>query len=389
MRRANARDRGRSICDCRGQFAHFLVTLAHRAEEVSRAPSGYARAWYARPRRMLVGVRRSHAPWMALLATIVGCGGTTSTGTARNIDVGRQDDAGISASGGGGFVNTPGSGGRPIIGVGGSGDGGVGGSAVVGAGGASGGAGGSLPPACCQKDLDCGDFDYVPCVKGECKEVVSGHCWTSAECGGGTSCIGAFVCGCAADCDQPDAPGTCGRLVDGGTVVDGGSDGICLPPPDLPPTGPTCSALPYKAVSESYVLWFADPGVPAGGHVISLATNQSASVAGHTYENTGAALVGGGQHGVYGDAWFNVDGVPNALTFHFEGCPVQIGPDAWEMVAAVTRSGPACTTCPESITRRYSILHTGSGVTERFRFNADGPPQGCGLGVDLVEFVLH
>jgi len=147
--------------------------------------------------------------------------------------------------------------------------------------------------------------------------------------------------------------------------------------------------LPYSAASESYVLWFADPGIPVGGHTISLATNQSASASGHTYENAGLGLVGGGQHGVYGDAWFNVDGVQNALSFHFEGCPVQIAPDAWEMVAAVTRTVPACDGCPESIARRYSIRRTGSGATERYTFDAEGPPQGCALAADLLEFVLY
>jgi hypothetical protein len=113
------------------------------------------------------------------------------------------------------------------------------------------------------------------------------------------------------------------------------------------------------------------------------------TVGGHTYKNTGAALVGGGGHGIYGDAWFDVDGVPNALSFHFEGCAVPTGTDTWELVAAVTRTGPLCSSCPEVIERRYTIRHTGSGATGRYTFDAEGSAQGCGLGADLLEIVLN
>ena len=74
----------------------------------------------------------------------------------------------------------------------------------------------SLPPGCCQKDSDCGDLVYEPCVNGVCKSTVPGGCWTNAECRSGGSCIGAFVCGCAARCSQGDAPGTCGWVGDAG-----------------------------------------------------------------------------------------------------------------------------------------------------------------------------
>lgn len=73
-----------------------------------------------------------------------------------------------------------------------------------------------LPSGCCQKDADCGDFVYEPCVNGVCKTTTPGGCWTSAECRNGASCIGAFVCGCAARCSQGDTLGTCGRVADGG-----------------------------------------------------------------------------------------------------------------------------------------------------------------------------
>jgi hypothetical protein len=199
--------------------------------------------------------------------------------------------------------------------------------------------------------------------------------------------------------------GTGGRADSGGTVDTGGTIGAggvragdamvdsketsCLPPPNLPPTGPACASLPYNDASESYTIWIADSSAPAGGHTITLATNQAVTVGGHTYKNAGAGLVGGGAHGIYGDAWFDVDGVANALGFHFEGCAAPASTDTWELVAAVTRSGPSCTSCPESITRRYSIRLTGSDASERYTFDAEGPPQSCGLGADLLKIVLY
>jgi hypothetical protein len=142
-------------------------------------------------------------------------------------------------------------------------------------------------------------------------------------------------------------------------------------------------------LAESYVIWIDDPSAPAVGYQLSLAANQTATVAGHTYKNAGAGLVGGGTHGIYGDATFDVDGVMNALNFHFEGCAIPVSTDAWELEAAVTRSSRSCTSCPESITRRYSIRRTGTGSNVSYTFLAEGPPQGCGLGADLLKIVLH
>lgn len=69
-------------------------------------------------------------------------------------------------------------------------------------------------PGCCKEDWDCGDFVYVPCVNGVCKQTVPNQCWTDAECQSGQACAGAFVCPCAADCAGPDTPGTCQWLPD-------------------------------------------------------------------------------------------------------------------------------------------------------------------------------
>lgn len=69
----------------------------------------------------------------------------------------------------------------------------------------------SLPPEpyCCTSDWQCGDFAYVPCVNGVCKEPVTGGCWTDAECPAGLACVGASVCPCGADCAMADMPGKC------------------------------------------------------------------------------------------------------------------------------------------------------------------------------------
>lgn len=90
-----------------------------------------------------------------------------------------------------------------------------GGAGAAGAAGGAGGAGGSAAgaggagPGCCTQDLDCGDFAYVPCVNGVCKQPLPGTCWKDAQCGPDATCVGASVCPCNADCDAPDAPGTC------------------------------------------------------------------------------------------------------------------------------------------------------------------------------------
>lgn len=388
---------------------------------------------------------------------VAGCGGMTSTGTERHVDVGTGASGGMSSDGsvpggsGGSSAGgtTPGSGGsggaggvicecftgecaagyraipvsssfcnppcrtcepcgpvncpnvpacapgqHPITpqgeccpsSCGAAGSGGAGGAGGLGAGGFDGG----TPSACCQKDLDCGDIVYVPCVNGMCKTTVPDRCWTNAECTNGASCVGVFVCQCGRLCDQGDAPGTCQPpMTDAGSAPADAGQAACVPPPNLPPTSPTCTDLPYSPLAESYVIWIANPSAPGGGQPVMLAANQAVTVGGHTYKNTGAGLVGGGSHGIYGDASFDVDGVSNALSFHFEGCAAPVSTDTWELVAAVTRNGPSCTSCPESITRRYSIRRTGSGSTERYTFDAEGPPQACKLGADLLEIVLY
>lgn len=176
------------------------------------------------------------APLIALLIAKLGCGGTTTTGADKHIDVGGGKDASVetSDSGTGGTCRncSDGGGSGRAFGTGGaSGAGGkvaAGGSPGSEAGGASGaggkigaggspGSGGANPPGCCQKDSDCGDLRYVPCVNGVCKDPVPKHCWSNADCVGRGSCTAAFVCRCGLDCDQADTPGICTLDIDAGS----------------------------------------------------------------------------------------------------------------------------------------------------------------------------
>jgi len=216
-------------------------------------------------------MRREEAwSWLAAVALVVACGGTTSSGSGRHVDI--EGDASVGGADAGArpecplnepaqlsdctgqvtqsclyhgaivcscalapagprwlCVDTSAAGGAP------------------GAGGASaaGGAPGAGGAACCADDRDCGDIDRVPCVKGVCKDPVPGHCWTDADCRPGETCSGAFVCGCAADCDQADAPGACTSTPDGGPVeVDCATSTDCPPEWcgfDCCPGGPECA----------------------------------------------------------------------------------------------------------------------------------------------------
>jgi hypothetical protein len=163
---------------------------------------------------------------------------------------------------------------------------------------------------------------------------------------------------------------------------------VCVPAPSLPPTSATCSDLPYSAAPETYVLWIADAAAPGGGYAVTIPLGGTVNAGGHEYKD-GFGLFGGGQHGVFGDAFFDVDGVAKALSFHLEGCAVPLGTDAWELDAAVTRSGASCSSCPESIARRYWIRRSGTGPNARYTFHAVGPVQPCELGADLLDFVLR
>lgn len=155
-------------------------------------------------------------PMIIAITVIFACGGTTTTGTKRHVDVGNGGDASV---GGSNFLPIQTGGVSEFGGAISSGGGGTGGGTGMGgtiAAGGVAGSGGSAGPGCCRRGLDCGDEEQ--CVNGVCKPMVPGHCWKNAECGDAGSCIGAVVCECATQCKQGDTPGVCRRAADAGTV---------------------------------------------------------------------------------------------------------------------------------------------------------------------------
>jgi hypothetical protein len=166
---------------------------------------------------------------------------------------------------------------------------------------------------------------------------------------------------------------------------------VCDP---LLPDGGTCYGVPnYTSQETSFDLWVADAAASRGGYRISLALHTPVTVGGHTYEDRGEGLVGGGANGVFGDFYVAVDGHAQQIHFHFEGFAIYKGAGTWDWTAALTREDAASAACgPATIARHYTIKRTGpacppagSGV---YTFVADDPPRACGVGVDLVHIVL-
>jgi len=320
-----------------------------RAHEPASGPAPYRRkVWKCYVSCLMVRAGyRSISIASAALSVMVGCGGTTTeTGASRHIDV--KGDAGAAGSDSG------------LI------RGSTGGSTEIG----GGGAGGST---CICTTGECGPGMVLTPVSGRCCPA----------------CIPV-----ERDSGLRDAAPNVDRDSGPEDAALSSSDvespqAVCLPPPQLPPTSPTCTDLPWNPVAHSYTLWIADPSLPWGGRYETLMAGESVTVGGHKYTNNVAGLFGGGAHGIYGDAMFDVDGVANALRFHLEGCATPVGPDVWELDAAVTRSGPACSSCPESIERRYTIRLSGSGSSRFYDFQADPLwPQSCRLGADLCTISI-
>jgi hypothetical protein len=71
------------------------------------------------------------------------------------------------------------------------------------------------PAGCCTTDAECAGLCSnaqcapVICVNTECKTRAPNQCWRDDECADDEICSGAFVCGCAADCNRADTAGVC------------------------------------------------------------------------------------------------------------------------------------------------------------------------------------
>jgi hypothetical protein len=136
-------------------------------------------------------------------------------------------------------------------------------------------------------------------------------------------------------------------------------------------------------------VWFEDDAAPQGGWTVTLGPNESTTVGGHVYRNSGGGMVGAGLYGtIEGDVLLDVDGVPGKLRFHHSGCAQQFA-QVWEYQAALTRTNPFCPGCaPATVGRQFVITAPADGSTE-FDFVAGGETSGCGVGVDLIGFSTH
>lgn len=78
------------------------------------------------------------------------------------------------------------------------------------------------------------------------------------------------------------------------------------------------------------------------------------------------------------------------LLFHLKGCVTSIGLDKWDLQGALTRTSAGCPNCePATIGRHYTLVRAAQGSQVNYTYTADEPPRGCGVGIDLLQVVLH
>jgi hypothetical protein len=194
-----------------------------------------------------------------------------------------------------------------------------------------------------------------------------------------------------------DDGGRTGYLDDGGvscardTLFDGGEQQQtwqCPAPQPIYP-GTVCSLPPLRPQVYTVTLWFEDDAAPQGGWTVTLGPDQSTTVGGHVYRNSGGGMIGAGPaETIVGDVLIDVDGVPGQLRFHHSGCAQGYG-GFWQYQAALTRTSPFCPGCGAApIGRYYAITSPADGSTE-YDFAVQGTPSGCGVGVDLIGFVTR
>ncbi len=162
-------------------------------------------------------------------------------------------------------------------------------------------------------------------------------------------------------------------------------------PPQTPTPGSTCSVPPFSPQVVTVTVWFEDDAAPQGGWTVTLGPNESTTVGGHVYRNSGGGMVGAGTLGsIEGDILLDVDGVPGQLRFHHSGCAMQYGGQFWQYEAALTRTNPFCPGCgPATVGRTYAISSPSDGSTVYAFTEENGQPSGCGVGVDLIGFVTQ
>jgi len=261
-----------------------------------------------------------------LLVVLAACGGKTSGPSGTG---GRGGMAGS----GGGAAGHAGAAGGSAGGAGGGAAAGSGGSAGAGQGGGGAGAAGG---AALDGGVACAPFDVPP----------DG---------------GAFCGSSARACDPPKGDG-----------------GFCR---YVPPT---------NAATTSFTIWVEDAAAPDGGWRVTLTGPTNVSAGGHTYQDLGEGLVGGGGNGIFGDLYVARDGQAKWTGFHLEGWPQFHGDGRWDWPAVLTVSRAGATTTA-TVGRHYTVTRTncasGAGSIT-YLFAADEPPRACAFGVDLVAITF-
>jgi hypothetical protein len=175
---------------------------------------------------------------------------------------------------------------------------------------------------------------------------------------------------------------------DGATVVDGA---VCLPPPVDGNTAMSCAAVTWNAIPGRFTLGVPDPSAPGGGQRLELQAGMALSAGGHTYSwsNGDAQIANGAGGDLSGDVYFTVDGLAQALHYHFEGCLTQAAGGKYAIDMLLVRSDKGCPSCtPAAEGRHYTATLSVLGGAPNYVFVADDPPRGCGFSYDLLGMTL-
>jgi hypothetical protein len=169
----------------------------------------------------------------------------------------------------------------------------------------------------------------------------------------------------------------------------GSASHVCDPPKA---DGGFCREIPpTNAATTSFTIWIEDPAAPDGGWRVTLTGPTGVSAGGHTYQDLGEGLVGGGGNGIYGDLFVARDGQSKWTGFHMEGWPRFHGGGLWDWpgILTVSRAGE---TTPATVGRHYTVTRMPttcpSTTSASYLFAADDPPRACAFGVDLIAITF-
>jgi hypothetical protein len=169
----------------------------------------------------------------------------------------------------------------------------------------------------------------------------------------------------------------------------GGDAATCVPLGACP-SGPVCS-LHYADAPIRIKIWVADNAAAGGGFAVDLPAGMPVNAGAHTYEWQYWLVGDGGEWctGLFGDGGISVDGQANVFQFAFHGAPcVATSASSVECTLPLQRTNATCSGCASPATeRRYALTWTG-GASPSYLLTAEGPPEMCGAGIDLLEIEL-